>query len=271
MLRARLATAAVAIPLLLALIYWAPVWGWAGVVGVLAALALVEYVGMAFTDRAGVRAVGLLLGLPVIAVALCEPAPGALVAAALCWLIAGGLSYVVLARRDLDRGLADVGLIAIGVLYVGMLPYFHWLRILPDGAHWVTFVIVIGMAGDTGGYFVGRALGRHKLIPHLSPGKTVEGALGIVLCSLVGGAAGKLVLLPGRSWREILTLSLVMAIIGQVGDLGESVMKRSFGAKESGWILPGHGGVLDRIDSLLFPVSLVYYYLILSVGPALEA
>jgi len=77
---------------------------------------------------------------------------------------------------------------------------------------------------------------------------------------LVGGAASKLILLPNRSWREILLLSLVMSVLGQVGDLGESAMKRSFGAKESGWILPGHGGVLDRIDSLLFPVTLVYYY-----------
>src|SRR6185369_3485933 len=115
-------------------------------------------------------------------------------------------------------------------------------------------------AGDSGGYFVGHALGRHKLIPRVSPGKTVEGALGIVLCSLVAAAAAKLILLPQRGWSEMLTLAVVMAIIGQLGDLSESVMKRTFGAKESGSIFPGHGGVLDRIDSLLFPVVLLYYY-----------
>ena len=78
--------------------------------------------------------------------------------------------------------------------------------------------------------------------------------------SLVAGVAGRLILLPDRGWGEMLALSVAMAVIGQFGDLGESVMKRTFGAKESGRIFPGHGGVLDRIDSLLFPVALVYYY-----------
>jgi phosphatidate cytidylyltransferase len=179
----------------------------------------------------------------------------------MAFLVAAGLIYVVVARGDFERGLADLGLIAIGVLYTGLLlPHFYWVRHLTHGPQWITFVIAIGMAGDTGGYFVGHAFGRHKLIPRVSPGKTVEGALGIVACSLLAGAAGKLILLPERSWTEILCLAGVLAIIGQLGDLGESVMKRTFGAKESGWIFPGHGGVLDRIDSLLFPITLVYYY-----------
>ena len=169
--------------------------------------------------------------------------------------------YVVLLRSDFERGLADVGLLVIGVLYTGLLlPHFYWLRLLPDGPQWVTFVIAIGMGGDSGGYFVGHAFGRHKLIPHVSPGKTVEGAAGIVFFSLLVGVIGKLVFFPARGWGEMLILSLVMAVVGQLGDLGESVMKRTFGAKESGWIFPGHGGVLDRIDSLLFPLALVYYY-----------
>ena len=260
MLRARLATAAVAIPTLLALIFLAPPWGWGLVVVTVAMLGLVEYLWMAFPER-GKRVLGLLLGAAVIGAAVSAPVPGQLVSAALSLLVAAGLIYVVVLRDDFERGLADLGLLAVGVLYTGLLlPHFYWLRNLPDGPQWVTFVIVIGMAGDSGGYFVGHALGRHKLIPRVSPGKTVEGALGITFFSLVGGAASKLILLPGRSWGEILALSAVLAVIGQLGDLGESVMKRTFGAKESGWIFPGHGGVLDRIDSLLFPVTLVYYY-----------
>jgi phosphatidate cytidylyltransferase len=167
-------------------------------------------------------------------------------------------------RPDFERGFTDLGLLTLGVLYVGLLlPHFYWLRNLVHGPQWVTFVIAIGMAGDSGGYFVGHAFGRHKLIPRVSPGKTVEGALGIILGSLAAGAAAKLILLPERSWGEMMALAFTMAVIGQIGDLGESVMKRTFGAKESGWIFPGHGGVLDRIDSLLFPVTLVYYYLAL--------
>jgi phosphatidate cytidylyltransferase len=262
-LRARLATAAVAIPLLLALIFYAPVWGWGAVVLVLSGLALFEYLGLAFSDRSGPRVVGSVLGAMVIGVAVCQSAPGPWLTAAISAALATALSYVVLFRHDLDRGLIDVGLMVVGILYAGLLlPHFHWLRALPDGPQWVTFVIAIAMAGDSGGYFVGHAYGRHKLIPHVSPGKTVEGAVGIVGFSLLAAAASKLILLPNRSWTEMLALGAIMAIIGQIGDLGESVMKRSFGAKESGALFPGHGGVLDRIDSLLFPVVLVYYYLL---------
>ena len=261
MLRARLATAAIAIPTLLALIFLGPAWAWGLLVVVVAMLGLVEYLWLAFPARMGERVVGLALGAAVIGAGLSAPAPGARLSAALSLLIAGGLVYVVLARHDFERGLADLGGLIVGILYTGLLlPHFYWLRRLPDGPQWVTFVIAIGMGGDSSGYFVGHALGRHKLIPRISPGKTVEGALGIVLGSVVVGALAKLVLLPDRSWGEVLGLACVMAVIGQLGDLGESVMKRTFGAKESGWIFPGHGGVLDRIDSLLFPVALVYYY-----------
>ena len=260
MLRARLATAAVAIPALLALIFLAPAWGWGLLVVAVAMLGLVEYLWLAFPGRAGERLLGLVLGAAVIGAAVGAPRPGTLLSAALSLLVAGAVIYTVL-RTDFERGLAEVGLVVIGVLYTGfLLPHFYWLRHVPDGPRWITFVIAIGMGGDSGGYFVGHAIGRHKLVPRISPGKTVEGALGIILASLVVGAAGKLILLPERQWSEMLALALVMAVIGQLGDLGESVMKRSFGAKESGWIFPGHGGVLDRIDSLLFPVALVYYY-----------
>jgi phosphatidate cytidylyltransferase len=216
---------------------------------------------MAFPTRLGERVVGLVLGAAVVLAAVTSAVPGPRVTAALTVLLGAGLVYVVLLRSDFERGLGDLGLLVIGVLYTGfLLPHFYWLRHVVDGPQWITFVIAIGMAGDSGGYFVGHAVGRNKLIPRVSPGKTIEGALGIVLCSLVAGAASKLILLPQRSWGEMLALAAAMAIIGQLGDLSESVMKRTFGAKESGSIFPGHGGVLDRIDSLLFPVALVYYY-----------
>lgn len=261
MLRARLATAAVAIPALLALIFLGPAWGWGLLVVAVAMLGLAEYLWLAFPQRMGERVLGLLLGAVVVGAALSQPQPGLAIAAALSLLLAAGLIYVVLLRADFERGLPDFGLLVIGVLYTGfLLPHFYWLRQLPEGSQWVTFVIAVGMGGDSGGYFIGHAFGRHKLIPRVSPGKTVEGALGIIASSMIVGAAGKLVLLPDRGWGEMLGLAFVMAVIGQLGDLGESVMKRTFGAKESGWIFPGHGGVLDRIDSLLFPVALVYYY-----------
>lgn len=261
MLRARLATAAVAIPALLALIFLAPAWGWGVLVVAVAMLGLVEYLWLAFPERLGERILGLVLGAVVIAAAVSAPLPGTRITAAISLLIAAGLIYVVLLRSDFERGLSDLGLLIIGVLYAGLLlPHFYWLHQLPEGPQWVTFVIAVGMGGDSGGYFVGHAVGRHKLIPRVSPGKTLEGALGIVFFSLVLGALGKMILFPERQWGEMLALAFVMAVVGQLGDLGESVLKRTFGAKESGWIFPGHGGVLDRIDSLLFPLTVVYYY-----------
>lgn len=269
MLRARLATAAVAIPLLLALIFLAPTWGWGALVVVIASLAIIEYLRLAFADRLGPRVVGTALGIAVVLAAVSAASPGIWLVAGLAAVLPVSMSYVVLLRRDLTAGLADVGAIAVGVLYGGLLlPHFFWLHQLPEGAAWVTFVIAIGMAGDSGGYFVGHAFGRHKLIPHLSPGKTVEGALGIMAASLLCGAIAKLVLFPQHGFAEILALAAVMSVIGQLGDLSESVMKRAFGAKESGALFPGHGGVLDRIDSLLFPVVLVYYYLLATGIPA---
>lgn len=260
MLRARLATAAVAIPLLLALIFLAPAWLFASVIAFLAALAVWEYAGLAFATQPRDRAVTLVLGAILIAGAA-SGRPAA-VTAALALSTALGLSWIVLGRADFERGLSDLGLTLVGLLYAGLLlPHFIWLRGLEDGARWVTFVIAVGMAGDTGGYFIGRAWGRHRLSPRLSPGKTVEGAFGIVASGVAVAALANVVLLRGRSLREILGLALAMTVAGQFGDLGESVMKRSFGAKESGRLFPGHGGILDRIDSLLFPVTLVYYYL----------
>ncbi len=272
MLRARLATAAVVIPLLLALIIVAPYWLFAPVIGILAVLGVAEYATMAFPARTGERVLNVLLGTILVA-AIATPHAHA-VPAALATIIIVGLIWTLLVRRDFEDGLRDLGLSLVGIFYTGLLlPHFIWLRTLDvwqvgwplaEGARWVIFVLLIGMAGDAGGYAVGHAIGRHKLAPRVSPGKTIEGAIGIVLASLIGAGAAKLIFLQAHSWTELLLLGLVMAILGQLGDLSESIMKRTFGVKESGWLFPGHGGLLDRTDSLLFPVTFLYYYLAFS-------
>ncbi len=269
MLRARLATAAVVIPLLLALIIFGPYWLFAPVVGILAVLGVAEYAAMAFPMRMGERVLNVVLGTFLVA-AIATPQTRA-VPAAVATIIIIGLIWTLFVRRDFEDGLRDLGLSLVGIFYTGMLlPHFIWLRNLdgwrtgwppPDSARWVIFVLLIAMAGDAGGYGVGHAIGRHKLAPRISPGKTIEGAIGIMLASLAGGVAAKLIFLPQPSWAEILSLACTMAILGQVGDLCESIMKRTFGVKESGWLFPGHGGILDRTDSLLFPVTFLYYYL----------
>jgi phosphatidate cytidylyltransferase len=254
-------TAAVAIPLLLLLIFAAPAWIFALVVSAIALGGIIEFMVMAFPAQPRDRVFGIVAGaLVILAMSF---GPGLWSLAAFTALVGCTLVWSYLGHADYARGLADASLVLSGVLFAALLSHFIWLRQLEDGPAWVTLVIATAMAGDTCGYFVGHALGRHKLAPRVSPGKTIEGAFGIVAGSVLGLVVGSALLLDGLRWREAIALGVVLAILEQLGDLTESTMKRTFGAKESGWIFPGHGGVLDRIDSLLFPVSFVYYYLVL--------
>src|SRR2546422_7789853 len=125
------------------------------------------------------------------------------------------------------------------------------------------FTVYAAMGSDSGGYCAGRAFGRHPLAPAISPSKTVEGALGALAGAMVIAAVCRLVFFAGLGSIEALVLGAVISVLAQFGDLCESALKRAFGAKDSGWIIPGHGGILDRLDSLLFPVVFTYYYAVL--------
>jgi phosphatidate cytidylyltransferase len=130
----------------------------------------------------------------------------------------------------------------------------------------VIFTVVVVMASDTGGYFIGRVLGRHRLVPRISPNKTVEGAAGSLLVALLVASLARVTFFPALTWREVTGLGVTFSVLGQLGDLTESMFKRAFGAKDSGWIIPGHGGMLDRVDSLVFPAVVAYYYAALAYG-----
>lgn len=139
----------------------------------------------------------------------------------------------------------------LGTLYLGLFTYFYLIRTLPDGWVWLLLLLVATWASDTAAYFVGRKFGRRKLAPALSPGKTLAGA--------VGGVGGSLLIAwvftmsyPFLPTAYVLGLGLLIGIAGQLGDLWESVLKRAAGIKDTGTLIPGHGGVLDRFDSLLF-------------------
>jgi phosphatidate cytidylyltransferase len=258
-LRARLATAAVAIPLLLLLIFACPPWALAVLVGIIAILGLIEFAAMTFPGQRHEHAV--VVGLGTLVTVAGVAGPGLPVLAALAATYASGLVWTYVGRRDFERALADLGVMLIGVLYVAfLLPHFVWLRQAEHGPAWVTLVLATSMLGDSSGYFVGHAIGGHKLAPRLSPGKTIEGALAILAGSIAASLAVCAVLLSDVGWAEAAVIGAVLGVLAQLGDLAESVMKRSFGTKDSGRIFPGHGGVLDRIDSLLFPVAFVYYY-----------
>ncbi len=156
-----------------------------------------------------------------------------------------------------------------GILYIGwLLSHFVALRGLEFGRDWVFFALFITFAYDSAAYFVGRAWGRHYLAPSISPRKTWEGAIGgisgAILVSLL--LVWLLDLPPSFSYGQAVPLAILVSVFGQLGDLFESMFKRNMGVKDSGRGVPGHGGFLDRMDSMVFTGVIVYYYVILFSG-----
>ena len=258
MLRTRLATAAVAIPILLWLVLASPGWIFAGFVLAMTAVGLDEVASMALPDRPGGRVLCILAGL-AFACAVIVRGPDSL-GLVLLVVLAGGL-VLSLADPDMPGAAARLANGILAALYGGfLLPHVVSLRLLPGGERWVVFTIACAMAADTGGYFAGRFLGRHKLFPRVSPNKTVEGAIGALLGAVVGGFVVWRFLPPaGLTPRSVALVAFLIGILAQTGDLVESMLKRAYGTKDSGWILPGHGGVLDRTDSLVLPLVFAYY------------
>jgi phosphatidate cytidylyltransferase len=148
-----------------------------------------------------------------------------------------------------------------GIVYIPLLlSFLVSIRRGPDGMTWIFLLLAIIFAGDISAFYVGSYLGRHKLNPAISPGKTIEGAIGGLAGNLLVGSIGKFFFLPALSWGPAVLFFLAVGLSGQVGDLFESEFKRSSKIKDSGGILPGHGGFLDRIDALLFASPVAYLF-----------
>jgi len=160
-----------------------------------------------------------------------------------------------------------IALLLLGVLYVGLLlGHFILTRALPSGEWLIFFVISVTWAGDTGAFYAGRTFGRRKLAPRISPNKTVEGLVGGLALSVLAAFIARYWFVPSFSPADCVALGLLLSLAGMLGDLTESAFKRSAGVKDSGSLIPGHGGMLDRIDSLLFAAPTFYYYLVLVKG-----
>ena len=171
----------------------------------------------------------------------------------------------LLLQRQKDGAVAGWVWTVAGILYIGwLLGYLVALRGLDGGRNWVFLTLFATFASDTAAFFTGRALGRHKLAPDISPGKTWEGAVaggvGAILMSLLFTLPTPLQL--PLSWGQAIVLGLLVSVFGQLGDLAESLFKRNMGVKDSGNLLPGHGGLLDRVDSIVFASVVAYYYAI---------
>jgi phosphatidate cytidylyltransferase len=236
---------------------WAPLF--VAFILTVAAVGLHEYGGMAFAEDRAARAGLMLFGLLVAASVIAGMRPWT--GAALSVAVIGGLVFALFRRGDLPVAVGRLGLLLLGVLYVGFfIPHVALLRQQPEGWRWVLFTVYSAMGTDSGAYFAGRAYGRRKLMPAVSPSKTVEGALGGLVGAAIIGALCWLIFFRELPLGETLGVAVAISVLAELGDLCESALKRGFGAKDSGWIIPGHGGILDRLDSLLFPFVFSYYY-----------
>ena len=274
MLRTRLLTAALGIPVLIAIL-WVGGALLAAVVALAVAVACIEFATARDVHRTPIAIAGALCAaaLPLLALAGEQYLLGGFVATI------GLVSAVYTTSKDPQRDVQSwLWSVSTALYFGGLASFFVLLRdavlfnpgwsVFPPepvdegfGRDLVFFTLITVWVTDTGAYFVGRAIGRHKLAPAISPAKTVEGAIG----SLVAGFACVFVLNEaiglGLDVQHLVALGLLLPPVIMVGDLAESAIKRSLGVKDSSGLVPGHGGIADRLDSLLFAAPLVYYYL----------
>jgi phosphatidate cytidylyltransferase len=209
---------------------------------------------------------GMGLGL-LVSLSFLLPSSSGMFMLLLSIAVMAGLIFSLFSTRELKNGLADSGMMFLGILYVSFLfSHIFWLYGLKDGALLTLYAMGITWLIDAMAYYTGSLAGRHPLAPKISPKKTVEGAVGGLAFSILGSLMAAAWLLPGLYWLDGLLLGLLLGTVGQLGDLVESLWKRSANVKDSSRLIPSHGGFLDKVDSLIFTVPVFYYYLIVVKG-----
>jgi phosphatidate cytidylyltransferase len=256
----RIYTAVVLAPLIYAVIRYLPPIAFIALLFAVGATALYEFYRLFFQERTN----GVLIGIGLLTLANLFASvywQGASLEMLFCGAVVALIAPLI-TRKHLQHHLIDSAVTLFGVIYIGVaLCYLILVRSFSQGEFLVLFILLVTWATDTGAYYVGKMFGRHPLAPAISPKKTVEGFLG-------GLTFAVLAVYVCRSWiphydlslMSCLALGSLLTITGVVGDLAESALKRSAGAKDSSGLLPGHGGMLDRIDSLLFTAPAFYYY-----------
>jgi phosphatidate cytidylyltransferase len=259
-LKARVITAALAIPVLALIIGWGPSWLFAAFFIVLSVVALDEFFGLAAPGSPMQRIAGIVFGLGLFLLLVFAQPPGREIGVSLLLVFCFSV-FLFLGGGAAER-LTRLGWTLLGGFYLGyLLPHWVLLFRMPNGRSWVFLLLLVVMAGDSAAYVVGRRFGTQKLAPQLSPGKTVEGAVAYIAGSITAGIVAGVFLVSELLWVDLAIIAVGASILGQLGDLFESWIKRAFSVKDSGRLLPGHGGLLDRLDSLIFPAVFTTAYL----------
>jgi len=263
----RILTALVALPILLFAVWSSSPYPFVLLTAIAVVLALGEFYRLASNvECAPVPIFGYIAALLVIACFVLDRSVW--IIAVMAALAIASLAAVLSRPEQMNRSLASAAATVFGVVYVALLGGFlAGVRMTADSSatthlasRLITLFFAMVMMTDTGAYYTGRAIGRHKLAPRVSPGKTIEGAIGGFIAALAAGPLCKLAFFPQLPLADSLLLGASIGILGQVGDLAESMLKRGSGVKDSSNLLPGHGGMLDRLDSILFCAPVIYYY-----------
>lgn len=257
----RVGTALVALPLLLAALFLGPPWLAVAVVALALSVGVFEFFGL--LRARGLRPMGRI-GFILAAVFFLEVVWPGVVPLPVLPVVAMLLLGFALSRGADLESVSAASATLLGAVYLGALGgTMAGLRVIApveDGAWRVVLLLVVIFSSDTAAFFVGHAFGRHRLAPRVSPGKSVEGAVGGLLGGVLGALLVREVGLPALPLAHAAGLGVIVAAFGIVGDLDESLLKRWAGVKDSGTLFPGHGGMLDRLDSLLFGAPVLYYY-----------
>jgi phosphatidate cytidylyltransferase len=255
----RVLTAAALIPIVVYVVLWANPWIFLAVVFAVAFLCWREYDGIAAAYGFGEPG---LIGAAAGYLLLAWPGESS-------WLfvtvLAIGALMLAMRADDLAHSLPRAALLLTGVVYV----FGAWkcaIGLHDINPHWLMYGLIVSWTGDIGAYYVGRKFGKHRLAPRVSPNKSWEGSVASVASAVVISGAYLLKFVPGMTVALAVGITVAANLAGQFGDLAESAMKRGAGVKDSGTILPGHGGFLDRVDSTLFALPVILAYLRLAGG-----
>lgn len=274
-MKTRILTAAIALPVLIASIVlpsYFPQTVWLFVIIAAFALAAGLFEFYSLTKKLELKADASVayIGAAVIFLAFLVDAPAKspdlLLLALALFIIAVLISQTFRFQADFSKMLTGVGVTALGVLYVAFLGGFLVsTRVGFEShpflsTHLLGYFFLVLMGSDTGAYFTGKAFGKHKLAPKISPGKTWEGLIGGIIAAAAFATLATFWFFPELPFLYSISLAIVMAIVGVLGDLAESAMKRGANAKDAASVLPGHGGFLDRLDSLLLNAPILYYF-----------
>lgn len=262
----RVYAALVFLPLFYALVRYAPPLSFFGLVATAALISVAEFYRLHFREE-GLPSAVMTLGFGATALVLASfQWPGGISERTLVLIIVvAALLHRLWARGTVTHGLMDPAIVAFGPLYIGLcLGHLLATRALPDGEFLIFGLFLVTWAADTGAYYAGTTLGRHKLAPSISPNKTVEGLAGGLVAAIAAAFLAQAWFLPSLTVTDCAAVGCLLTAAGLFGDLAESAMKRGAGVKDSGSVIPGHGGMLDRLDSLLFTAPAFYYYVTLA-------